>query len=184
VAADRGNRTLPTLTLILPADVQGRSDLTIGLINIDGDLLTDTRMVLVIAPPVPAAVVPRPALPDKPVSGDEVAMAARINNWTAGLAGGLLEGTFSKYAADLGKALDDSNNLRVLPIISYGAVGNVTDLAYLKGVDFAITYADVLDYFKNVEEIPASTSASTKSFPCLSVTSTSTCVPKSNPSRI
>ena len=34
----------------------------------------------------------------------------------------------SKYAADLGKALDDGDNLRVLPIISYGAVGNVTDL--------------------------------------------------------
>ena len=42
----------------------------------------------------------------------------------------------------------------MLPIISYGAVGNVTDLVYLKGVDFAITYADVLDHFKNVEKIP------------------------------
>jgi TRAP-type uncharacterized transport system substrate-binding protein len=63
-------------------------------------------------------------------------------------------GTFSKYAADLGKALDDTDNLRVLPIVTYGAVGNVTDLLYLKGVDFAITYADVLDYFKNVEKIP------------------------------
>ena len=42
----------------------------------------------------------------------------------------------------------------MLPIISYGAVGNVTDLIYLKGVDFAITYADVLDHFKNVEKIP------------------------------
>ena len=85
---------------------------------------------------------------------EENAKALRINNWTIGLAGGLLEGTFSKYAADLGKALDDGDNLRVLPIISYGAVGNVTDLIYLKGVDFAITYADVLDHFKNVEKIP------------------------------
>jgi TRAP-type uncharacterized transport system substrate-binding protein len=102
------------------------------------------------------APAPRRAqpLPNKPVSEDEIAKAARINNWTVGLAGGLLEGTFSKYAADLGKALDDGDNLRVLPIISYGAVGNITDLIYLKGVDFAITYADVLDYFKNVEKIP------------------------------
>ena len=90
-----------------------------------------------------------PPLPNKPVTEDENAKSVRINNWTIGLAGGLLEGTFSKYAADLGKALDDGDNLRVLPIISYGAVGNVTDLIYLKGVDFAITYADVLDYFKN-----------------------------------
>ena len=93
-------------------------------------------------------------LPPKPVSEEELAKAARLNNWTVGLAGGLLEGTFVRYAADLGKALDDADNLRVLPIISYGAVGNVTDLIYLKGVDFSITYADVLDHFKNVEKIP------------------------------
>jgi TRAP-type uncharacterized transport system substrate-binding protein len=103
-----------------------------------------------------AAPAPRRAqpIPNKPVTEEENAKALRINNWTIGLAGGLLEGTFSKYAADLGKALDDADNLRVLPIISYGAVGNVTDLIYLKGVDFAITYADVLDHFKNVEKIP------------------------------
>src|SRR5947207_1165750 len=96
-----------------------------------------------------------PPILSKPVNHAEVDKAARINNWTVGLAGGLLEGTFSKYAADLGKALDDGENLRVLPIISYGAVGNVTDLIYLKGVDFAITYSDVLDHFKNVEKIPS-----------------------------
>ncbi len=104
------------------------------------------------------AIAPAPRraqpIPNKPVSEEEAAKAARINNWTVGLAGGLLEGTFVRYAADLGKALDDSENLRVLPIISYGAVGNVTDLIYLKGVDFAITYSDVLDHFKSVEKIP------------------------------
>jgi TRAP-type uncharacterized transport system substrate-binding protein len=92
--------------------------------------------------------------PPKPVGEDELDKAARLNNWTVGLAGGLLEGTFVRYAADLAKALDDADNMRVLPIISYGAVSNVTDLIYLKGVDFSITYADVLDHFKNVEKIP------------------------------
>jgi TRAP-type uncharacterized transport system substrate-binding protein len=113
---------------------------------------TTDSFVLAQAP----AAAPRRAqpIPNKPVSEDEVARAARINNWTIGLAGGLLEGTFVRYAADLGKALDDADNMRVLPIISYGAVGNVTDLIYLKGVDFSITYADVLDHFKNVEKIP------------------------------
>jgi TRAP-type uncharacterized transport system substrate-binding protein len=99
---------------------------------------------------------PRRALPvpPKPVAQDEAERAAVINNWTVGLAGGLLEGTFVRYAADLGRALDDGDNLRVLPIVSYGAVGNISDLIYLKGVDFAITYADVLDHFKNVLKIP------------------------------
>jgi TRAP-type uncharacterized transport system substrate-binding protein len=103
-----------------------------------------------------AGVAPKRAqpVPPKPVSEDEAARAARINNWTVGLAGGLLEGTFVRYAADLGKALDDGDNLRVLPIVSYGAVGNVSDLIYLKGVDFSITYSDVLDHFKNVEKVP------------------------------
>ncbi len=118
----------------VPAAAQGRGDLLLAQ--------------------APATKRP-PPLPNKPVTEDENAKSVRLNNWTIGLAGGLLEGTFSKYAADLGKALDDGDNLRVLPIISYGAVGNVTDLVYLKGVDFAITYADVLDYFKNVEKIPA-----------------------------
>jgi len=100
--------------------------------------------------------VPKRALPvpPKPVAVDENERAALINNWTIGLAGGLLEGTFSKYAADLGRALDDGDNLRVLPIVTYGAVGNVSDLIYLKGVDFAITYADVLDHYKNVLKTP------------------------------
>ncbi|MGE0850009.1 MAG: TAXI family TRAP transporter solute-binding subunit [Hyphomicrobiaceae bacterium] len=110
-------------------------------------------LFLVQATPAPAPRRAQP-IPNKPIGELETAKAARLNNWTVGVAGGLLEGTFSKYAADLGKALDDGDNLRVLPINTYGAVGNVTDLVYLKGVDFAITYADVLDYYKTVDRIP------------------------------
>jgi len=100
--------------------------------------------------------VPKRALPvpPKPTTQDENERAAVINNWTIGLAGGLLEGTFVSYAADLARALDDGDNLRVIPMVTFGAVGNVSDLIYLKGVDFAITYADVLDHYKNVLKIP------------------------------
>ncbi|PSC03600.1 C4-dicarboxylate ABC transporter [Alsobacter soli] len=76
------------------------------------------------------------------------------NAWTVGVAGGLLEGTFIRYAADLAKALDDPPNLRVLPMVTFGAVGNVKDLLNLRGVDVAITQADVLDHFRNEEAIP------------------------------
>src|SRR5215813_13806208 len=123
-------------------------------------MLTGTPATAQLAWPGTAEVAqanpPRRAqpIPNKPVSEEEAAKAARINNWTVGVAGGLLEGTFIRYAADLGKALDDGDNLRVLPIVSYGAVGNVSDLVYLKGVDFSITYSDVLDHFKNIERIP------------------------------
>ena len=76
------------------------------------------------------------------------------NAWTVGVAGGLLEGTFIRYAADLAKALDDGNNLRVIPMVTYGAVGNVTDLLNLRGVDVAITQADVLDHFRREVKLP------------------------------
>src|SRR5262249_2056724 len=48
----------------------------------------------------------------------------------------------------IGKALDDGDNLRILPVLTYGAVENVSDLLYMHGVDVAITYADDLDQFK------------------------------------
>ncbi|HYI91625.1 MAG TPA: TAXI family TRAP transporter solute-binding subunit [Beijerinckiaceae bacterium] len=77
-----------------------------------------------------------------------------INAWTIGLAGGLLEGSYIRYAADMAKVLDDGDNLRVIPLVTFGAVGNVSDLLYLKGVDAAITQSDALDYFKRDLNIP------------------------------
>ena len=77
-----------------------------------------------------------------------------INNWTLGLAGGLPEGTFIRFAAEIARNLNDPAELRVLPVITQGATDNVKDLLYLRGIDLAITNADVLDYFKNVERIP------------------------------
>lgn len=82
------------------------------------------------------------------IDAGESGAVARVNNWTVGVAGGLLEGTFIRFAAELAKVLDDGDNLRVLPIVTYGAADNVADLLYLKGVDISITHADVFDDFK------------------------------------
>lgn len=79
---------------------------------------------------------------------------ARHNQWTVGIAGGLPEDSISLYAADLAKALDDGENLRVLPIMSYGAAGNVRDLLFLNGADAAITYVDALAHARDVEKFP------------------------------
>ncbi len=78
----------------------------------------------------------------------ETDTVSRVNNWTVGLAGGLLEGTFIRFAAELAKVLDDGENLRVLPVVTYGAAENVNDLLYLKGIDVSITHADVFDEFR------------------------------------
>jgi TRAP-type uncharacterized transport system substrate-binding protein len=88
------------------------------------------------------------------VASGEGEKVTKINNWTVGLAGGLPEGTFLRFAAEIARNLNDGENLRVLPIVTPGATGNVTDLLYLRGVDVAITHADVFEHFRSVEKIP------------------------------
>src|SRR5262245_20032045 len=70
-------------------------------------------------------------------------MRTRKNNWTVGIAGGLIDGTYMRFADEMAKVLDDGDNLRILPIVSYGAASNLEDLLYLRGVDLAITQSDV-----------------------------------------
>jgi hypothetical protein len=61
---------LPTLSVILPAGVQGQSDVAITLMSIDGGQLAEARMLLVVAPtPVapPATARPSPAPSPSPM---------------------------------------------------------------------------------------------------------------------
>ena len=50
--------------------------------------------------------------------------------------------------------LDDGDNLRVMPILAYGAASNLEDLLYLRGVDVAFTQSDVFEYFRTQRKIP------------------------------
>jgi TRAP-type uncharacterized transport system substrate-binding protein len=80
--------------------------------------------------------------------GSDAAIRERKNAWTVGVAGGLIDGTYMRFADELGKVLDDGDNLRILPIVSYGAASNLDDLLYLRGVDIAVTQSDVFEYFR------------------------------------
>lgn len=102
--------------------------------------------------PLAAAPAPQGRAPTAASSGEGFKVA-RANDWTVSIAGGLLEGTFIRFAAELAKALDDGDNLRILPIVSHGAAENVDDMLYLRGVDIAITYADVLYQYKRTGQI-------------------------------
>src|SRR5215831_13177223 len=53
--------------------------------------------------------------------GTDAAMKVRKNNWTVGVAGGQLSGTYMTFANELAEVLDDGDNLRVIPIVTYGA---------------------------------------------------------------
>jgi len=87
-------------------------------------------------------------------SGNEYSVRERKNNAVVGVAGGLLSGTYMKFADELAQVLDDGDKLRVLPIVTYGAASNLDDLLYLRGVDVAITQSDVFEYFRTQRKIP------------------------------
>src|ERR1700756_1889392 len=86
--------------------------------------------------------------------GSEGAIKERKNAWTVGIAGGLIDGTYMRFADELAKVLDDGDNLRILPMVSYGAASNLDDLLYLRGVDLAVTQSDVFEYFRTERKTP------------------------------
>jgi TRAP-type uncharacterized transport system substrate-binding protein len=95
----------------------------------------------------------KPAAAAATAAESEQGKSAQLNNWSVGIVGGFFEGTFIRLAVELAKALDDGENLRVLPIVSYGGNENVNDLLYLKGVDIGITYTDTLELYKKTGQI-------------------------------
>jgi TRAP-type uncharacterized transport system substrate-binding protein len=86
--------------------------------------------------------------------GSDAAIKERRNAWTVGIAGGLIDGTYMRFADELAKILDDGDNLRILPMVSYGAASNLDDLLYLRGVDLAVTQSDVFEYFRTERKTP------------------------------
>src|SRR6201988_2056811 len=72
----------------------------------------------------------------------------KINAWTVGLAGGLLEGAPLRLAAEMARVVDDGPNLHLLPIVTRGATENLNSLLYLRGVDTAIINSDALEEYK------------------------------------
>jgi TRAP transporter TAXI family solute receptor len=85
--------------------------------------------------------------------GSDAVMRSRKNEWTVGVAGGQLSCTYMTFANEMAEVLDDGDNLRVIPIVTYGAASNLDDLLYLHQVDVAITQADVFDYFRTHRKI-------------------------------
>ena len=85
--------------------------------------------------------------------GTDADVRNRKNLWTVGVAGGLLNGTNMTFADELAKVLDDGDNLRILPVVTYGAASNLEDLLYLRGIDAAVTQSDVFEFFRTQRKI-------------------------------
>jgi TRAP-type uncharacterized transport system substrate-binding protein len=80
---------------------------------------------------------------------DEADVRDRVNAWSIGLAGGLLEGAPIHFATEIARVVNDGGNMHVLPIVTRGPTENVNDLLYLRGVDAAIINSDSLDEYKS-----------------------------------
>jgi hypothetical protein len=98
---------------------------------------------------VQAQQVPKKPQAARPVVSTETALRQQINEWTVGLAGGLLEGAPIRLATEMARVVNDGPNLHVLPIVTRGPTENVNDLLYLKGVDMAIISIDSLEEYKS-----------------------------------
>jgi len=79
----------------------------------------------------------------------------RINRNTTTIMADEPEGTLMRLAHDMARVLDKPGELRVLPIAGQGARQNVTDLLHLKGIDIALTQADVLVELKRSGQLGA-----------------------------
>ncbi len=86
--------------------------------------------------------------------GSDAEMRVRKNAWTVGIAGGIFEGTFFRFAEDMRKVVDDGDEMRVLPIVTRGSASNIDDLLYVRGIDVAVSQSDVLEFFRTQRKIP------------------------------
>jgi TRAP-type uncharacterized transport system substrate-binding protein len=82
-------------------------------------------------------------------SATEAQVKERLNAWSVGLAGGLLEGAPIHFATEIARVVNDGGVMHVLPIVTRGPTENVNDLLYLKGVDAAIINTDSLEEYKS-----------------------------------
>lgn len=95
-------------------------------------------------------------LPASAQTEDEI--RDRINTNTVSLITGGIEyasNTYGLLAGDLAAVLDEQSKLRVLPIMGYGAVRNIEDMLYLRGIDIGMTHSDVLKHLELTGKLPA-----------------------------
>lgn len=93
----------------------------------------------------------RPERAEQPSAED--AIKARKNAGTVGLACGSLGGAYPTLAEEVAKAVEDGDNLRVIPMLTKGSAGNVEDLLYLKNVDVALTKSESLDTYRRAHKV-------------------------------
>ncbi len=84
-----------------------------------------------------------------PRTGPLEAIRAKINDNVVTIISGNPNGGYLGIAYDIAAVTDDGDNLRVLPIVGKGAVQNVRDILFLKGIDMGLVNTVTLSHFKD-----------------------------------
>jgi uncharacterized protein len=77
------------------------------------------------------------------------------NENTVGIVSGSpsADDTYLQVANDLASVLNDSDRLRILPIVGVGGHQNIRDVRYLKGVDIGLTQLSVLNSYRSFNQL-------------------------------
>jgi hypothetical protein len=60
----------------------------------------------------------------------DISAKERINAWTVGFAGGLIEGAPLRLAAEIARVSNEEDKLHIIPIVTRGATENVNSLLH------------------------------------------------------
>lgn len=71
--------------------------------------------------------------------------ASRVNNQTVGIVFHY-EDSYRRLIVDLTAELNESSDIRLVPVIGVNHVQSIYDLLYMNGIDLAVVHADVMEY--------------------------------------
>lgn len=99
-------------------------------------------------------IAQRPAVRRAPTRLPQSVMKQKVNQGTVGIIADSVGSTHTRMSADMAAIFDRQNNVRILTILGRGAQQTITDMLYLKGIDFGIVQSDVLEYVKTNKIYP------------------------------
>jgi uncharacterized protein len=88
--------------------------------------------------------------PQQPVSRNARTLR-QVNEGAVSLVSGGVDGTYIRIASDMASLLDETNKLRVLPIVGRGSLQNIRDILFLKGIDIGIVQMDAREGLRNTD---------------------------------
>jgi uncharacterized protein len=96
----------------------------------------------------------RAAAPAPAAQGGELPERDALNAGTVTVITAPIGGPMSIMGSDMASVLDDTDKLRVLPILGKGSVQNLIDILRLKNIDMGFVTTDALEFAKTEYNIP------------------------------